>query len=166
MTSPYSKIFVFVRMVQVGEKPAFSKIFTIKSIFKKIRFRWRFSPDTCGRKTKQEKTCGRGHIKNITTQNCQNGTRCVKCISRPTWVVPIRARIHTPMMTGTSITAPAVISHHRIFNRAENLPHENRSHLYTFCWSHCFLSHHLKVTKVVNQTKQFFNKNSFFKIIS
>lgn len=102
--------------------------------------------------------------RNITAQNCQNGKRCVKYISRPTWVVPIRACIHTPMMTGTSITAPAVISHHRIFNRAEKLPHENRSHLCTFCWSHCFFSHHLlKVTKVVNQTKQFFNKNSFFK---
>ena len=125
------------------------------------------SPDTCGRKAKQEKTCGRGHIKNITTQNCQNGTRCVKCISRPTRVVPIRACIHTPMMTGTSITAPAVICHHRIFNRAENLPHENRSHLCTFCWSHCFLSHHLlKVAEVVNPTKQFFDKNSFFNFLA
>ena len=67
------------------------------------------------------------------------------------------------MMTGTSITAPAVISHHRIFNRAEKLPDENRSHLYTFYWRYCFLSHHLlKVAKVVNQTKQFFDKNSFF----
>ena len=107
---------------------------------------------------------------NRTTQNCQNvtfpfngGSRCVNCISRPTWVVPIRARIHTPMMTGTSITAPAVISHHRIFNRAAKLPHENRRHLCTFYWRHCFLSHHLlKVAKVVNQTKQFFDKNSCF----
>lgn len=59
--SSYSKIFVFVRLVYASEKPAFSKTSTLNNIFKKIRFQRRFSLDTCGRKAKQEKTCGRGH---------------------------------------------------------------------------------------------------------
>ena len=60
MTSSYSKTSVFVRP-HVNKKPAFSKIFTLKSVFEKMRFRWpldqiggknirfQIKTDTCGR---------------------------------------------------------------------------------------------------------------------
>ena len=35
---------------------AFSRIFTLKSVFEKMRFPWPFSPDTCGRYVKPLKT--------------------------------------------------------------------------------------------------------------
>ena len=51
MTSSNSKTFVFVHP-HVNKKQAFSKISSLESVFEKMRFRWSFSPDTCGQKAK------------------------------------------------------------------------------------------------------------------
>ena len=51
MTSSYSNTSVFFRPI-VNEKPAFSKIST--EVFEKMRFRWPFSSDTCGRYAKAD----------------------------------------------------------------------------------------------------------------
>ena len=53
MRSSYSNTFVFFRP-HANEKPAFSKISTLERVFKKMRLRWPFSWDTCGRYAKAD----------------------------------------------------------------------------------------------------------------
>ena len=53
MASSYSKTSVFVRP-HINEKPAFSKIFTLESVFEKMPFRGPFSPNASGRYAKTE----------------------------------------------------------------------------------------------------------------
>ena len=45
-------IIVFENLRFRNDKRAFSKISTLESVFEKVRFRWQFSPDKCGRQAK------------------------------------------------------------------------------------------------------------------